>query len=107
MIYTSTIGLWLFFIVFAELKNKVYREDMEWYKKYPLLAFGVLFLIGDVFYNITMGSILFLDPPRKDRLTLTARLRGYLKEPDSWRRKIALFMCKYMIPWDYNHCGLA
>lgn len=42
------------------------------------------------------------------RKTFTSRLKHYLRaQPESWRGKLALFMCKYMVePWDFNHCGL-
>lgn len=43
----------------------------------------------------------------EDRM-LTQRLKKYIKEqPETWRGKVSIFVCKYMIePWDWNHCGL-
>ena len=101
----ATLGLWLFFIIAANFKEKYEAGHLD---DGNILIGKILltaFFIGDVLYNVTLGTILFLDKPVKN-YTLSHRLKHYLRtEPDSWRGKVALFMCKYMIePWLPGHC---
>lgn len=101
----ASVLLWLGFIAVMQVVQGVQRkEDLDVKQKIAV----VLFVAGDVFYNYTYAAILFLELGSLKRRTLTARLKHYLREqPESWRGKIAYFMCKYMIsPWDWDHCGL-
>lgn len=104
MIIISFI-LWLAFIgtmqVIGDVKNKA---NLNLVQKIVI----ALFVILDVVYNYTYGTVLFLEFAELNRSTLTSRLKGYLKEqPTSWRGKLSYCICKYLIsPWDWNHCGL-
>lgn len=107
----ATFALWIGFIIFATLKEKVLDKDYHIAIKVPAYAFGIAFLVGDVGYNYTFGSVLFWELASRDRVTLTKRLRHILHSglylETSWRFKRAHFMCKYMIePWDLGHCAL-
>ena len=105
ILLSATIALWIFFIATAKVAQKANsREDLSPFQ----YLFVVCFLIADVIYNYTYGAVLFLEFASNDRKTLTARLKHYLRtEPESWRGKLSLFMCKYMIePWDAGHCSL-
>ena len=111
LIFPATILLWIFFIFVIILKNECFNPDHNILIKIPLYIIGYTFLIVDVAYNVTYGTILFLEPPHLRRLTLTARLKHILHSDEhstgSWRYKLALFMCMYMIePWDFGHCSL-
>ncbi len=104
-VFLATVGLWLFFIITAKVANGAKsRAELNWFQ----YSVAVLFLIADVIYNFTYGAVLFMEPASMKRKTFTARLKYYLlTEPDSWRGKLAAFMCKYMIePWDFGHCAL-
>ena len=101
----ATIVLWLFFIAMMTIIGDAkHIQELS----IPKRIFVVAFVIVDVVYNYTYGAALFLEFATKDRKTLTNRLKGYLREqPESWRGKLAQFMCKYMIePWDPGHCSL-
>lgn len=108
MVISATIILWLFFIITSKVADGAQsRDDLNLIQKVFVFAFVVV----DVLYNYTFGSILFWEIADNDRKTLTARLKhilhsGFYKKYE-WRFRLALFMCKYMIsPWDWNHCGL-
>lgn len=103
-----TLILWLFFIVAATLKDKYESGNLPKWSRFIIYPIILLFVIFDGAYNIIYGSILFLQWPHKDRLLLTARLKYILRcMPNSWRGRLALFFCKYLIePWDVGHCGL-
>jgi len=104
----ATLFLWMFFIVAANFKEKYEAKLLDKYNVWLGKTIITLFVIFDAFYNIFFATILFLDLPKVERLLLTARLKYYLKtESDSWRGKLAMFMCKYMIePWHRGHCNL-
>lgn len=92
----------------ANLKNNSY-DHAKGLKRKILIAYAAMFIIIDVIYNYTYGAMLFIEFADNDRKTLTARLKHYLRtQPETWRGKLAFFMCRYMIePWDWNHCGLS
>jgi len=103
----ASLLLWVFFIAAAKVKGDATRLN----QLNPIeQLFVFIFVVFDVIYNVVYGTILFLQLPPfgKGEKTLTFRLKTILrKEPDSWRGKLALFMCKYMIePWDVGHCSL-
>ena len=125
----STIGiflaasfiLWVFFVNVMWLKDN--RDDINKYLQYPLMAFAAVGFLFDVVYNITIGSIVFLQKPdfkgANTKLlkiplpTLTERLRDILryghkgKLLDKYRWKVAKFTCKRLIePWDQGHCAI-
>jgi len=105
-IFLSTLGLWLFFIAAATLRDK-YGGDNKFIK-----AFIVAFVFCDGIYNILYGTILFAEIPHPKRLLLTARLKDILRRKKSWidkywRYPLAGFFCKYLIePWDFGHCSI-
>lgn len=106
-IFIASIVLWLFFIVTTSVQKFRVKGN------HPIIQaianfISFFFVIFDVIFNVTYGSIAFLQWPHYKRLTLTARLKYILTEPvHGWRWALALFVCTKMIePWDYNHCGL-
>jgi len=111
-IFIATVILWLFFIAVATVKNKFFDKNHPFVLKVPMYLFGLIFLISDVAYNYTYGSIAFWEFADNKRKTLTARLKHILHsglyDREEWRFRLALFMCKRMIePWDYEHCALS
>lgn len=62
------------------------------------------FLSLDVLFNITLGSMVFLESPEMKRLTFTARCKKWMGHP-SWRGKIAGWVCKgWLNPGEPGHC---
>jgi len=107
-LFFATILLWGFFIVTANIIKRYKEGELSTSMKIIGWPVVIAFFLCDMAYNITYGTILFWQWPNYKRLTLTARLTYILRTaPDSWRGKIAMFMCKYMIePWDAGHCDL-
>lgn len=102
----SFIVLLIFFANIMVIKHK-YADKLPKPIYYTLYVVGYAVFICDILWNITFGSILFLQLPHKKRLTLTARMKHLLVTDDGWRFKVAFFICRYLVePWDWNHCGL-
>lgn len=117
MIILETLGylllLWIFFIFAANMKDRY--EDKPWthVPKWFATAFIAVFFACDIAYNVTFGTLLFLDKPNIRRLTLTARMKDYIHSYSNstltrrYRKPLAVFICKYMVePWDRGHCSL-
>lgn len=107
LILVSTFILWLFFIALTAIVDDKTKQlsDLSLIKRILVIAFVVF----DVIYNFTIGTLIFLELPSLKRKTLTLRLRYILftKAEWEWRFKLAYFMCKYMIePFDWGHCRL-
>lgn len=66
---------------------------------------AVLFLFMDVAFNLVVGTIIFLEPPRE--WLFTARV-SRLNDGDDWRGKLATFLCTQLLdPFDPDgrHCS--
>jgi len=56
------------------------------------IALGLVGFVGDVLYNLTVGTVIFLEIPRE--LTLSSRMkRLHLRNIDDWRGKLAAWVC--------------
>lgn len=108
----ATFILWFMFVNVMFVKNTLLEKYQDgWQRKLIYIIGGPFFVVGylyDVIFNITYGTLMFLQLPKADALTLSTRMKNLIKnEPDSWRGKFAIFICKYLVePWDPNHCGL-
>ena len=106
-IFIASVILWSGFIVFANTREYIKGDYIP-----PIQAvahlIGIVFGIFDVVFNVTYGSIVFMQWPHWKRLTLTARLKYILHyQKMGWRWKLADKVCRRLIePWDPNHCGL-
>lgn len=105
----ATIAFWLFFIVFAVTKERVLPHVVGTVAEVPVMWIFLAFGVFDATYNITLGSIFFMQLPARHRLTLSARLRYILGTEASteWRYRIAERVCLRLIePWLPRHCAL-
>ncbi len=104
----STIIFWLFWVVISGFVERYRRKDYSGIKLRLYQLSIIVFLIVDVLYNYTYGTIIFLELPRWKRNTLTLRLKYQLHENDSyWRHRLAKVICKYLVdPHDPGHCGI-
>lgn len=92
---------------------RVVGEERD-YRKLNLFQklWAAKFIIRDVVYNFTWGSLLFWEFASWERKTLTERLKhilhsGEYEETDK-RFRLALYLCKYWIePEDPGHCALS
>jgi len=97
-----TFYTWGMYLAVMNLKaNKKKLNAISKCFAYPLLYVGVT---ADVLYNLTLGTIIFLELPHQ--FLLTDRLESHLKEP-GWRGKVARWFCRNLLdPFDPKgrHC---
>jgi len=68
----------------------------------PFIALGYLM---DVIANLTVASLVFMEPPRE--LLVTARLQRYVASGKGWRFTIADWICNHLLDVfdpSGNHC---
>lgn len=66
-------------------------------------AIGIGFVL-DVLFNITIGTVMFLEAPDIRRLTFTARCASHLDDP-GWRGERARAICDgWLNPFEAGHC---
>jgi len=110
MIILATLILWVLFVNVMALKDFANRQTgwKLWVVMLVGYPFVIVAFIYDILFNITYGTIIFMEWPHYERLTLTARMKHIiLTQRDTWRFKIAKAICRYLVePWDKGHCGL-
>ncbi len=99
--------LWLFWAVYV-LVMGIYRAHLAGRLRglarvlgLPLVVFGYLM---DVFANLTVATLVFLEPPR-EALVTTRLIR--LQRTWGWRGRLANWVCNNLLdPFDPtgNHC---
>lgn len=95
-----TWGMYLSVMNLMRVKETLSTETK--FFAYPLAFVGVL---ADFLYNIVIGTVLFLEPPRE--WLLTARLKRHLGE-DGYKGNLARWLCRHLLdPFDPKgtHCG--
>lgn len=104
-VIVASLIFWLFWIAISRLIPHTKHKHFWVVDALIKLAF-VIFIVIDAAFNITYGSLIFLELPKEWMLTM--RLQRILTSYDTgWRFKLALFVCRYMVePWDFNHCRL-
>lgn len=104
--------LWILFVNVMFIKIVLLKKYPDGFQNKILLAIliplNIVASIYDVLFNITYGSLMFLQVFEARNITFTHRMKAILRtEPDSWRGKLSMWICRYLIePWDQNHCGL-
>lgn len=103
IIFGTTFFTWGMYLSVMNLVR--FKEQMSLETKlfaYPLVVIGVL---ADFIYNVLVGSILFLEPPRE--WLLTTRLKRHLGK-DGYKGNLARWVCRHLLdPFDPKgtHCG--
>lgn len=103
--YTSGLYIWYRFAMWLiGRKHKIREKNLLLFYFYAFLA--LIGLICDVLYNLTLGSILFLQFPRE--WTLSQRMKRIHKgNRRGYRYKLARYICEQVLnPHDPsgNHC---
>lgn len=103
----AVIFLWCIFVLTMRFKHRRDEEGgLEWHE---WAIAGPLLIVGyplDVVVNVTVGTVLFLEPPKT--LTVSGRIDRYLTESEyrnTWRRKLARPIGKLLNGKDPGHVG--
>lgn len=86
---------WIFYLAvmnLARARDNGTLSKVAYVFGLPVLYVGLFF---DALVTIFVGTILFLDLPRE--LTLTGRLQRLSKKPDTWRGKLAIWICRNLL----------
>ena len=84
-------------------------QDIGWSKvplfgKVCVLPIGVVFYLMDLFFNATVGSLVFLQAPTIKTATFSMRLKANIDGPDGWRKRwSALFVDHFLLPFTKNY----
>lgn len=99
--------LYIFYLAYCTLR--VAKDNGKLAKAPKIvkgIAYSILFIavILDGLFNVTFGSIVFLEPPEIKRLMFTARCAKW-REDKGWRGKIARWVCDgWLNPFEEGHC---
>jgi hypothetical protein len=87
--------LWVFYLAVMNLKRAGDAGQLT--KTAKIMGFPVLFvgLLIDFLVNIFVASFIFLELPQET--LVTARLARHIKGPDSWRKKVAKWICSTLL----------
>ena len=107
-ICTALLFCWYLVAMWMQKRMHPIREE-------GVIIFGTLRLLvaigalTDVLYNLTFGTIIFLELPRlkQDEWTLSRRLARIRDQGRGWRLKTADFICeRFLNPYDPDghHC---
>ena len=101
----GVLGSWLLYVLAMGAKERreaiKARSKLAYYTLYTIAFAGYLW---DILLNLTVCTIVFFDWPRE--LTITYRLRRYIKTDFGWRYSVADWACTHMLEiMDTDHCG--
>lgn len=89
----SIFACWVLWVIFtAMMRLKQVRDAGKLTLAMKVLGYPVLFLglAIDLFLNVTLGSLLFVEFPRE--MTLSERLWRHSQESTGYRQKLALLV---------------
>lgn len=96
---------WVYYLAAMNLKrNQPKLTPTAKVMAYPVIIVGVTI---DWVFNVTVGSLLFLEPPMEWKELFSGRCERHLHEQD-WQGKQARFWCRNLLdPFDPDgqHCN--
>ena len=104
----SFIYLLIAFVFIMKFKHRVAGTSIE-----PLTILLVVpFVVCDWLWNLTAGTIVFLDPPAKLFELATGRMKRYKDRYEigsynlleRWRYGFAIRLCRFLNQHDKEHC---
>lgn len=104
----SSLALWALWVLYV-LVMGLYRAKLAGRLSKPAYVLGwpffMLGLLLDIIVNLTIASVLFLEPPRET--LVTSRLQRHLRGKQGWRHGLAFWICSHLLdPFDPTgaHC---
>jgi hypothetical protein len=103
----SIVVTWALFLMYcalhASIRSGKFRLTPWPVRVLSAVLFAVM-LVADVLFNLTVGSILFAEPPDFYHPTFTQRCSSHLNDGD-WRGRIARWVCDgWLNPFEESHC---
>jgi len=102
-IYLAITGMWILYLAGMNLKRNEHKLTLPAKLiAYPAFWFG---LLCDVVFNIVLGTVFFIEPPRE--FLFTARCERHMHD-DNWSGALARWFCKNLLdPYDPDgrHCS--
>ena len=98
--FFTTYALWVFYLAVMNLARVKRQQGLSTVVKvfgYPVLFIGYLL---DVFVNVTLCTVLFLELPKET--TVTARLKRHNRYGEGWRQRLARWFEPLLDPFDPN-----
>jgi len=87
------------FLAYASIQN-VGWSKVPLFGKVCLGWIGVAFLMMDVLFNVTFGSLIYWQLPTVKTLTLSKRSAANIAGPDGWRKTLATsFVDHFLLPF--------
>jgi hypothetical protein len=77
------------------------KVELTLYWKVVLYPLAVIGLVLDVAFNLTFGTVMYVEIPRE--LLFTARCRRH-KRGDGWRKNLAEWFCHNLNAFYPGHC---
>lgn len=93
--------LWLGFVLTMRVAHL--WKTLPWPARVLGLPAALFSWVLDVFLNLTLCTVVFVDLPREP--TITQRLHRYQRERTDWRARLARWVCANLLnPFDPEHC---
>src|SRR5271165_3459530 len=90
---------YLGFLMYASVMNAGFK-NLPLFVKALLVPPGIVFLLMDVLFNITLGTILFFQLPTKATITLSKRMSSNIATGSGWRFKLSsLIVNNLLLPF--------
>lgn len=92
------------FLIYAAVMNVGWTK-LPLFLKIILTPVGVVFLLADVSFNLSVGTLLFLQLPPGGTWTLSMRMAWNIKNvPATWRGKLSLaIVSNLLLPFTANY----
>lgn len=103
LVYLACGITWVLYLAVMNLKaNQAAIARPAWVMVYPVVVVAIAF---DIFINLVVGTVAFLEPPRE--LLFTARLQRLHAGADGWRKRLSIWVCQNLLNAfdpDKTHC---
>ena len=101
-------ALFVFYLAYCAIwqaKKNGKLAAAPWPAKAALWSILIVAVVLDFVFNVTVGSLAFLEPPEVFKRPLfTARCKKWMESP-TWRGRLARWVCEgWLNPFQANHC---
>lgn len=103
----SVVVMWALYLMYCAI-NASRKSGKFALTPWPVRAMSYALLLvaatADALFNVTIGTVLFLEWPSWRRIMFTKRCAAHL-DADTWRGRIARWVCEsWLNPFESDHC---